>query len=146
MRRRHYKRKARRLMCDVNVTPLIDVMLVLLVIFMVTAPMLHMGVNVDLPKTTSQVISQVEKTIVVTVDKVGHVFVGDVHVSMDHLPAKITALSHGKIEQMKIFIKGDARVDYSYVADVLGVLTKAGCRKLVLLTEDRSSDKVVRNA
>lgn len=140
------KKSKKRLMCDVNVTPLIDVMLVLLVIFMVTAPMLHMGVNVNLPKTTSQVISQVEKTIVITVDKVGHVFVGDVLVSMEHLPAKVTALSQGKLEQMKIFIKGDAKVDYQYVADVLGILTKAGCRKLVLLTEDRSSEKVRRYA
>jgi len=140
------KKIEKRLMCDVNVTPLIDVMLVLLVIFMVTAPMLHMGVNVNLPKTTSQVISQAEKTIVITVDKVGHVFVGDMLVSMEHLPAKITALSQGKLEQMKIFVKGDATVNYQYVADVLGVLTKVGCRKLVLLTEDRSSEKVRRYA
>ncbi len=128
-------RRAYRPMSDINVTPFIDVMLVLLIVFMVTAPLLSAGVQVDLPKTEAgQVSDKDEKPLEVSVNKAGSIFIGETKVSREDLLAKLGAISGDKAER-RIFVRADQGLAYGKVMEIIGAINKAGYRKVALITE-----------
>ena len=118
---------------DVNITPMIDVMLVLLVIFMVTAPMLTVGVKVDLPKAHGHTIQGQDKPIVVFLNKEGRIFIGEVEVDRQTIGAKLKAITQES--DVKIFVKGDQSLPYGAVMQLMGDICLAGFKKVVLVTE-----------
>ena len=122
-------------MSDMNVTPMIDVMLVLLVIFMVTAPLLTVGVKVNLPTANAPNISGNETPIVVHIDSEGRVFIGEVEVDVATLPAKLKAITKENSADTKIFVRGDKSLCYGKIMDVMGKISSAGFKKVVLVTE-----------
>ncbi|MDR2781561.1 MAG: protein TolR [Holosporaceae bacterium] len=129
------KRTRRVLMSDMNVTPMIDVMLVLLVIFMITAPLMTVGVKVDLPTANAPNISDNETPVVVYVNKEGHVFIGEIEVDMETLPDKLRAITKENTADAKIFVKGDKSLSYGAIMDVMGRVSSSGFKKVVLVTE-----------
>jgi biopolymer transport protein TolR len=132
-RSRRYARRRAEPMAEINVTPFVDVMLVLLVIFMVTAPLLTVGVNVDLPETKAGAVSGSDEPLAISVDKDGKVFVQDTETDLDSLVPKLVAIS-GNNPDVRIFIRGDTNVNYGRVAQVMGLIKDAGFRKMALIT------------
>jgi biopolymer transport protein TolR len=132
--RRHegFGRSRTTLMTDINVTPMVDVMLVLLVIFMVTAPLLTVGVNVDLPETRAPAISGQDEPLAVSVDRAGQIFIQDTAVDIDALAPRIRAIS-GNNPDVRIFVRGDRAIDYGRVMAVMGAIHSAGFNKIALL-------------
>ena len=128
-RARHY-----RPMADINVTPLVDVMLVLLIVFMVTAPMMTTGVNVDLPKTDATPVNSDNKPITVSIKADGSTFIGDQVVSLDELVAKLQAMSQNDPTH-RIFVRGDQHIDYGRVMEVMGRITQGGFTRVALLAQ-----------
>ncbi|BCS56076.1 protein TolR [Geobacter sp. SVR] len=124
----------RRVMADINVTPLVDVMLVLLVIFMVTAPMMQQGVQVNLPKAETKAITQAEETVVVTVDKTGKVFINKDEIPADALRDKLTTMFAGRSKK-EVFLKADAGVPYGEVVRTMADIKSAGIERLGMVTE-----------
>src|ERR1700748_2539115 len=114
-------RMRRRAMAEINVTPFVDVMLVLLIVFMVTAPLLTVGVPVDLPKTKAPALGQDKEPLQVTIDKTGAIFLQKLKVPEDELVPKLTAISHNGYDQ-RIFVRGDQAASYGKVAEVMGML------------------------
>ena len=127
-------RRGRRPMSEINVTPFVDVMLVLLIVFMVTAPLLTVGVPVDLPKTRAQALGQDREPLAVTVKRDGTVFIQNSRVGEDELVAKLTAIAANGYEQ-RIFVRGDKSVDYGRVMEVMGLLSAAGFTHIGLVTD-----------
>ena len=123
-----------RPMSDINVTPLVDVMLVLLIIFMVTAPLMTSGVNVDLPKTNASPVNADTKPITVTIKGDGSLFLGDDAVSNDELVAKLQAAAQNDPTH-RIFVRGDQHIDYGRVMQVMGTITSGGFTHVALLAE-----------
>jgi biopolymer transport protein TolR len=119
---------------DINVTPLVDVMLVLLIIFMITAPLLQVGVPVDLPKTSAQQVGGKDEPLVVSVNSKGEVFLGDTSYGLPELAAKLKAVHDEKPDQ-RVFMRGDKAVDYGKMMEVMGVVIDSGFRQLGLLGE-----------
>jgi biopolymer transport protein TolR len=122
-------------MSDMNVTPMVDVMLVLLVIFMITAPLLTVGVKVDLPSVNAPNISGNEIPIIVHINKGGIVFIGEVEVDAETLPDKLRAITHESVENTKIFVKGDKTIPYGTIMEIMGRISSSGFKKVVLVTE-----------
>ena len=129
------RRNRRKIMSEMNLTPLIDVMLVLLVIFMITAPLLTIGVKVDLPKVAAPSINDNDTSIVVFIDKSGRVFVGDVETSPDSLADKLRAIVGTSAKDPKIFVKGDKSTSYGVIMEVMGSINRAGFKRVVLVTD-----------
>jgi biopolymer transport protein TolR len=127
------KRSRRRPMAEINVTPFVDVMLVLLIVFMVTAPLLTVGVPVDLPKTQAQPLSQSREPLSVTV-KTSGIFLQNQPIAEDALVPKLQAISRNGYEE-RIFVRGDRRVDYGRVMEVMGLLNQAGFTRIGLVTD-----------
>jgi biopolymer transport protein TolR len=119
-------------MTDINVTPMVDVMLVLLVIFMVTAPLLTVGVNVDLPEAQAPAIAGQDEPLSVSVDRAGQIFIQDTAVDIDALAPRIRAIS-GNNPDVRIFVRGDQAIDYGRVMAVMGAIHAAGFNKIALL-------------
>ena len=119
---------------QINVVPLVDVMLVLLVIFMVTAPILQQGVQVDLPQAKAGALSGEEEQLVVTVDKQGKVFLNDAAIDMDELAAKLTAITRIRPEK-QVFLRADRTVPYGEVVRVMAAVRGAGVQSLGMITE-----------
>ncbi|MBF0246448.1 MAG: protein TolR [Alphaproteobacteria bacterium] len=126
--------RRRRPMSDINVTPFVDVMLVLLVIFMVTAPLLTVGVPVDLPKTKAKAIPGSDEPLAVSIDKQGRIFVQDTEMELDAVAPRLSAIS-GNNPDVRVFVRGDASVGYGRVMEVMGVLNAAGFSKVALITD-----------
>jgi biopolymer transport protein TolR len=124
----------RRPLSEINVTPFVDVMLVLLIVFMVTAPLLTVGVPVDLPKTRAQALGQDREPLSVTVKRNGRVFIQNTPVGEDELVAKLTAIAANGYDQ-RIFVRGDKAVDYGRVMEVMGLLSAAGFTHIGLVTD-----------
>jgi biopolymer transport protein TolR len=124
----------RGIMAEINVTPLVDVMLVLLVIFMVTAPMMQSGVQVNLPKADTRAMTQAEETVVVTVDKGGRIFVNKDEVQASDLRSKLTDLFANRAKK-EIFLKADASVPYGDVVKTMADIKGAGIERLGMVTE-----------
>jgi biopolymer transport protein TolR len=119
---------------EINVTPFVDVMLVLLIVFMVTAPLLTAGVPVDLPKTRAQPLGQDREPLSVTVKRDGKVYLQNTAVGEDELVAKLTAIAANGYDQ-RIFVRGDKAVDYGRVMEVMGILSAAGFTHIGLVTD-----------
>ena len=128
-------RKGRgRVMAEINVTPFVDVMLVLLIVFMVTAPLLTVGVPVDLPKTRAPALGQDKEPLSVTIAKDGKIYLQKQVVGADALVAKLQAISQNGYDQ-RIFVRGDKTVDYGRVMEVMGMLSQAGFTHIGLVTD-----------
>ena len=124
----------RGIMADINVTPLVDVMLVLLVIFMVTAPMMQQGVQVNLPKADARTMSQPEETVVVTVDGKGRIFINKDEIPASDLRAKLSEMFATRVKK-EIFLKADAGVPYGEVVKAMADIKGAGIERLGMVTE-----------
>ena len=128
-------RKSRyRPMAEINVTPMVDVMLVLLIVFMVTAPLMTTGVNVDLPKTDASPVNSDAKPLSVSIKNNGDIYLGDDAVTLDQLVAKLQAASQNDPTR-RIFVRGDEHIDYGRVMQVMGQITSGGFTKVALLAQ-----------
>ncbi|MGE5547355.1 MAG: protein TolR [Solirubrobacterales bacterium] len=132
-------RQRHRAVAEINVTPMVDVMLVLLVIFMVTAPLLTAGVQVDLPKTEAAPIKGDDQPLSVTVDAHGEVWIQETKVTMEELVPRLQAITAQKPDT-RIFIRGDKGIEYGRVMEVMGTLGAAGFAKVALVTEMKGGD------
>lgn len=130
------ERGARRAMSDINVTPLVDVMMVLLVIFMVTAPMMQQGVDVNLPQARGKALPASER-VIVTIRKNNKVYVNKAEVDIGELQKKLK-LIFAEREDKELFLKADKDVPYGFVAEVMGEVREAGVEKLGMVTEPSS--------
>lgn len=127
-------RNRHRPVSDINVTPMVDVMLVLLIIFMVTAPLLTAGVQVDLPKTSAAPIKGDDQPLSVSIDSKGDIWIQETMVTLEELAPKLQAITAQKPET-RIFIRGDKGIDYGRVMEVMGHLGASGFTKVSLVTE-----------
>ncbi|ACK49891.1 Biopolymer transport protein ExbD/TolR [Methylocella silvestris BL2] len=123
-----------RPMADINMTPFIDVMLVLLIIFMVAAPLLATGVAIDLPQTKSAALNVEQKPLSVAVDDKGAVFVMDEPVDMAKLADKLKELAKSGFDE-RIYVRGANQVNYGKIAEVMSIITTAGFKKVALVTD-----------
>jgi len=124
----------KRLMSEINVTPLVDVMLVLLIIFMVAAPMMTEGVDVNLPRTTAKNIKTQDDPLILTVNKKGEIFLENLAVPMEGLETKIQKVFQNRREK-EILLRADKDVSYGVVIDVIARVKRAGIDKLGMVTE-----------
>ena len=132
-RRRHQRKPV---MSEINVTPMVDVMLVLLIIFMVSAPLLTVGVPIDLPQTKANSLDQDKEPLAVSVNDKGEVFLQNSQVNVDELVTKLKAITEarGGYDE-RIYVRGDRKVDYGTVMRVMGRLSAAGFRRVALVTD-----------
>ena len=122
---------------EINVTPFVDVMLVLLIIFMVTAPMMQQGIDVDLPETTTQPLRVKDEPLILTVKKSGKYYLARKEIPSDELAAKLTAIFEGR-DSKEIFLRADKEVSYGVVVTALAAAREAGASKLGMVTEPES--------
>ncbi|WP_306889088.1 protein TolR [Ancylobacter amanitiformis] len=132
--RRSRRRGGAAVMAEINVTPMVDVMLVLLIIFMVAAPMLTVGVPLDLPQTQAQAVSQDHQPLVISINNQGQVFIQDTEIQFDELVPKLQAIAKAGYDE-RIFVRGDKTVDYGTVMKVMGRLSGAGFKRVALVSE-----------
>jgi len=123
-----------RPMAEINVTPLVDVILVLLIIFMVTAPMLQMGIDVNLPRVKSKTIDVNEEKVVLTIDGAKEIFVNKTKIPLTELGTRLGDVFAGRIER-ELYMRADRTVPYGYVVEVMAEVRKAGIDKLGMITE-----------
>jgi biopolymer transport protein TolR len=121
-------------MSEINVTPMVDVMLVLLIIFMVAAPLLASGVQIDLPKTSASALNVDQKPLSVAIDEKGDLFVNDQPAQMDGLGQQLQGLSKDGFDE-RIYVRAAKTVNYGRVAEVMSSITTAGFKKVALVTE-----------
>ncbi len=119
---------------EINVTPMVDVMLVLLIIFMVTAPLLTAGVEVKLPESRAKALAQEAEPVQIGIDASGAVFIGESPISADELPSRLAAIAERGNEPPQIYLRADRALDYGSVMRVMGELNRAGLNKVALLT------------
>ncbi len=128
-------RRGRRLpMAEINVTPMVDVMLVLLIIFMVTAPLLVTGVPVDLPDSRAAALKADDTPVQVSLNRTGGIFIDDAAVADDTLTARLAALRVAKGDDVRVFVRADRSLDYGRVMTVVGEVSAAGFRKVALVS------------
>jgi len=128
--------RRRAVMAEINVTPMVDVMLVLLIILMVSAPLLTVGVPLDLPQTQAKSLDQDKNPLTLSVNLKGQVFLNDTEIKLDELVAKLKAITDARAGlDERIFVRGDKKVDYGTVMKVMGRLSAAGFRRVALVTE-----------
>ena len=130
-RHKHRRRRAKP-MSEINVTPFVDVMLVLLIVFMVTAPLLSAGVPVDLPEAQAKPLALEKEPISVTIDTTGKVFIKDEEVDIDQLVPKLTALAVNGLDE-RIYVRGDKEASYGTIMRVMGTINGAGFRRIGLV-------------
>jgi biopolymer transport protein TolR len=133
-RRGHRRRSSYAPMSEINVTPFVDVMLVLLIVFMVAAPLLTVGVPIELPETKANPLQGDTEPLTVTVKADGTVFLQNTEIELDTLAPKLIAIAKNGYEE-RIFVRGDRNVGYGHVMKVMGVLNKAGFRRIGLVTD-----------
>jgi biopolymer transport protein TolR len=132
------KRRHRRspVMAEINVTPMVDVMLVLLIIFMVSAPLLTVGVPIDLPQTQAKSLDQDKEPLAISVNEKGQVFLQNSEIPIEELVPKLKAIADARAGlEERIYVRGDRKVDYGTVMRVMGRLSAAGFRRVALVTE-----------
>ncbi len=128
---------AHRPLSEINVTPFVDVMLVLLIIFMVTAPMMQQGIDVDLPETSTQPLRVREEPLILTVRKNGKYYLGRKEIPAGALLQKLEAIFEGR-DSKELFLRADRETPYGLVAKALAVARQAGVRQLGMVTEPES--------
>lgn len=121
-------------MAEINVTPFVDVMLVLLVVFMVTAPLLTIGVKVDLPQAEAEVIQGSDEPLTVSINNLGQIFVQEAPVASDELVPRLKAIT-GANSEIRIFVRGDEKIDYGAVMRVMSAVNTAGFSRVALITK-----------
>jgi biopolymer transport protein TolR len=124
-------------MADINVTPLVDVMLVLLIIFMVTAPLMTAGVPVNLPDSRAKALDQDQKPVDIAVDRDGTIHIGDDAVTIEELPDRLSVIASERRQGNKppqIFLRADKALDYGRVMEVMGELNRAGLNRVALVS------------
>lgn len=129
-----------QLMSDINVTPLVDVMLVLLIIFMVAAPMMVQGVDVDLPKATSKALKGSEDRLIISVSDESKVYINDQVVSVEFLTKKLSAILEN-LEEKNVYLRADKKVPYGVVVNVISKIKNAGVDSLGMITLPDSQDE-----
>ena len=134
-----------QLMSDINVTPLVDVMLVLLIIFMVTAPMMMQGVDVSLPEATAEPLESEKEHLIITIDTKNQVFINDFQVTVDGLGEKLEKILEGR-SYREVFLKADKDISYGTVVQVMAEVKGAGVEKLGMVTEPAAFDKESQQA
>ena len=132
--------KGGQLMSDINVTPFVDVMLVLLIIFMVTAPMMMQGMDVALPEATAEPLESEKEHLIITLNTQNEVFINDFKVSVDGLGEKLQNILQGRAER-EVFLKADKTITWGIVAQVMAEIKGAGVEKLGMVTEPEKFDK-----
>jgi biopolymer transport protein TolR len=123
-----------RPMAEINVTPMVDVMLVLLVIFMITAPLLTAGIPVNLPQTKADALSEPTEPLVVTVNGEGKIYLQETEVPLESLVARLQAITQNKPDT-KIYVRGDKAINYGRVMEVMGLVKSAGFAQVALIVE-----------
>ena len=129
-----------RLMSDINVTPFVDVMLVLLIIFMVTAPMMMQGVDVALPETTSQPLPSSKEHLIITINDKNQIFINDYQITIDFLQEKLSKILEGR-EHREVYLRADKNISYGIVVNVMSEIKGAGVEKLGMVTEPADLEK-----
>ena len=129
-----------RLISDINVTPFVDVMLVLLVIFMVTAPMMMQGVDVALPETTSQPLAAKKENLVITINNQNQIFINNHELGIDFLQDKLKKILEGR-DKREVYLRADREISYGFVVRVMAEIKAAGVDKLGMVTEPISEKK-----
>jgi len=119
---------------DINVTPLVDVMLVLLIVFMVTAPLLTVGVPIELPKTDAKQMSEESEPLTITLDKEGNIYIQEMEIPFSELAEKLEAIGMGNYDQ-KIYINGDKDINYEMLMKVMAKINLAGYTSIGLVTD-----------
>jgi biopolymer transport protein TolR len=138
-RRKHHRRKV---MSEINVTPMVDVMLVLLIIFMVSAPLLTVGVPIDLPQTKAKSLDQDKEPLTLSIDEKGKIFLQNSEIDIDALIPKLEAVAQARGgTDARIYVRGDKRVDYGTMMRVMGRLSEAGFHRVALVTEFEQDSK-----
>jgi biopolymer transport protein TolR len=132
-RRRRRSRQA-GVINEINMTPFIDVMLVLLIIFMVAAPMMTVGVPLDLPQTKAAPLNMDSKPVTLSIKETGQVFIGDAELTDEAIVGKLAEVSKQGFEE-RIFVRGAKQVDYGRVAQIMSLVTSAGYKRVALVTE-----------
>lgn len=135
--RRRRRRHARGVMSEINVTPMVDVMLVLLIIFMVAAPLMTVGVPIDLPQTAAKPMEGQTDPINISVDATGKVFIQDSEIAYDELVPKLMAVAKNGVEE-RIYVRGDKAADYGMVMRVMARISAAGFKKIGLITQEET--------
>jgi biopolymer transport protein TolR len=133
------------LMSEINVTPFVDVMLVLLIIFMVTAPMMVQGLDVALPQVTTKPLETKEELLMISVNKEQQVFINDFQVTADTLQDKLSKILQGRVNP-EVYLKADREVPYGTVAMVMAQIKDAGVEKLGMVTEPPAPEKDAKKA
>ena len=132
-RRRHTRKPV---MAEINVTPMVDVMLVLLIIFMVSAPLLTVGVPIDLPQTKAKSLDQDKEPLTISVNTKGEIYLQNSEIKIEELVAKLQAVTQARGgSDERIYVRGHKKVDYGTVMRVMGRLSSAGFRRVALVTE-----------
>ena len=129
-----FNRSEKEPMSEINVTPFVDVMLVLLIIFMVTAPLLTVGVQVDLPETSADTLPEESEPLTLTINSKGEVFIQETKIEFDNLIKKILAVSKNRTDT-RIYVRGDKTINYGRVLEVMGKLSGSGFTKVALISE-----------
>ncbi len=127
-------------MSEINVTPFVDVMLVLLIIFMVTAPMMVQGVDVNLPRASSKPLKEAKDRLVISIDNDLRVFINDQVVSVEFLTQKLTAILEN-LDEKNVYLKADKKVPYGVVVNVMSKIKKAGVKNLGMITLPENEKK-----
>tara|TARA_B100000886_G_scaffold320677_1_gene262326 strand:+ start:9418 stop:9837 length:420 start_codon:yes stop_codon:yes gene_type:complete len=130
------ERRSRNIMSEINVTPFVDVMLVLLIVFMVTAPMLTVGVPVNLPESEADSLPDDREPLTVSINSKGEVFVQDTKVAFNELVAKLLAISKNRTDT-RIYVRGDKNINYGRVMEVMGNLAGSGFTKVALISQTK---------
>jgi biopolymer transport protein TolR len=134
-------RRSQRVMSEINVTPFVDVMLVLLVIFMVTAPLLTAGVEINLPKARANAISQQDnKPIEISMDAKGAIFIGDTKVRLEELDVKLRAIAGETASERRVYLRADSALDYGKVMAVMSAVRESGFQ-IALVTDPNMAIK-----
>ncbi len=133
------RRKARRQMAEINVTPFVDVMLVLLIVFMITAPLLTAGVQVDLPQSRAASLPGQDEPLSVTIAADGTIYVGESSVELEQLSPRLLAITEENREA-RIFIRGDRALNYGRIMEVIGTVNAAGFGRVALVSQPPARD------
>ena len=129
-----YKKGKKTLMNEINVTPFVDVMLVLLIIFMITAPLLTTGIKINLPKSAANQISEKKEPITITINKKGEIYLQNKKMESKKLIKKLSELKK-QDKDLKIYIRGDRDINYGKIMKIMGEINRAGFKKVALVTE-----------
>lgn len=134
------RRRRMTLSPEINVTPLVDVMLVLLIIFMVTSPMLVAGINVDLPETKATPVSGQDEPLVITIDKNSNIYIHDTKIERTELASKLSAITKEK-KDSRIFVRGDKNIPYGEVVKLMSEIHASGYTKVALISNIKHNEK-----